>query len=411
MIDIIFIITLCLGPIVWVEIVRDLYHVLAHNWQTLYRFHNWHHRVFNSDFNPVNAEIYRKAHWYNDVPESLFMIIFGAILVTILWLLNISHWWLAESGILYSLFFLLGAITRGLGIPKMDKFTDFTHHPGDFSSLPAQWTVNRSYHWRHHFDNQKAYYSGTLTLIDKIMGTALSLKGKTIGITGASGTLGVEILKILHSNQAKIVAFSSQNKPIVLDINGHNLPVKTLVWETGKEYKLIDELSKIDILIINHGVNVNKKRTIESIKQSYEINTFSSCRLMDLFFQTIKTNRDRACKEIWVNTSESEVIPAFSPLYELSKRNLGDLVTLYRLDAPCIVRKLILGPFKSKLNPVGIMSAKWVAKQIIKNVKKDYRDIIVTVNPITYLLFPLKEMLQSLYFRIFTRKNNTLTRV
>ena len=406
MTDIVFIITLCLGLIVWVEIVRDFYHILAHNWQALYRFHNWHHRVFNSNFNPVSQEIYRKAHWYNDVPEALVMMFFGTIPVIILWSFNVDYWWFAESGFFYSSFFLLGAIFRGSGLPNMDKITDLTPHPGQFSSLPAQWFINRPYHWRHHFDNQKAYYSGTLALVDKVMGTALSLKGKTVGVTGASGTLGIEILKILHLNQAKIVAFSSKNKSITLDMNGYDLPVKTLIWEVGKEHELINELLKIDILIINHGINVNSKRRIEFIKDSYEVNTFSSCRLMELFFQTIKTNRDKACKEVWINTSEAEVMPAFSPLYELSKRALGNLVTLRRLDAPCIVRKLILGPFKSKLNPIGIMSANWVAKQIIKNAKKDCRNIIVTINPVIFLIFPLKEFFQSLYFKIFTYKNS-----
>lgn len=64
---------------------------------------------------------------------------------------------------------------------------------------------------------------------------------------------------------------------------------------------------------------------------------------MEQFLQTVKSDRDRVRKELWVNTSEAEVNPAFSPLYELSKRTLGDLVTLRRLDSPCIIRKLILG--------------------------------------------------------------------
>jgi sterol desaturase/sphingolipid hydroxylase (fatty acid hydroxylase superfamily) len=34
------------GSIIWVEIVRDCYHALAHHWQPLYRLHVWHHRVF-----------------------------------------------------------------------------------------------------------------------------------------------------------------------------------------------------------------------------------------------------------------------------------------------------------------------------------------------------------------------------
>ena len=124
---------------------------------------------------------------------------------------------------------------------------------------------------------------------------------------------------------------------------------------------------------------------------------------METFFKTIKTNKDKVCKEVWINTSEAEVNPAISPLYELSKRTWGDLITLRRLDAPCVVRKLILGPFKSNLNPIGIMSADWVAKQIIKGAKSDIRNIIVTINPITFIAFPVKEFCKTLYFKLFTK--------
>jgi hypothetical protein len=116
-----------------------------------------------------------------------------------------------------------------------------------------------------------------------------------------------------------------------------------------------------------------------------------------------------AVKEVWVNTSEAEVSPAFSPLYELSKRALGDLVTLRRLDAPCVVRKLILGPFRSTLNPIGVMSGDWVARQIVALAKRDVRNIIVTINPLTYLLFPLKEFCVTMYFRFFSRTQTTST--
>jgi hypothetical protein len=73
------------------------------------------------------------------------------------------------------------------------------------------------------------------------------------------------------------------------------------------------------------------------------------------------------------------------------------------LDAPCVIRKLILGPFKSNLNPIGVMNGDRVAKQIIALAKRDVRNIIVTVNPLTYILFPLKEFFVSLYFRLFSR--------
>jgi monoglucosyldiacylglycerol epimerase len=112
----------------------------------------------------------------------------------------------------------------------------------------------------------------------------------------------------------------------------------------------------------------------------------------------------KAIKELWINTSEAEVNPAFSPLYELSKRTLGDLITLRRLDAPCIIRKLVLGPFKSQLNPSGVMSAQWVAWAVVALAKRDFRDIIVTINPITYIAFPIKEFFNALYFQLFTKK-------
>jgi len=50
------------------------------------------------------------------------------------------------------------------------------------------------------------------------------------------------------------------------------------------------------------------------------------------------------------------------------------------------------------------MSPDWVAQQIVKQAKADSRNIIVTINPLTFILFPVKEFLVSLYFQIFSRQ-------
>ena len=397
---------LLLASILWVELVRDCYHALAHVVPPLYRLHIWHHKVFRPDLTPVSDEIYRQAHWYNDVPEALVMLSLSFLPLGISYGNNLPLPWLASAGSVYTIVFLLGAIARGLGVPGIDELTDITHRSGDFKAIPANLFVNRPYHWRHHFDNQNAYFCGTITLVDKLMGTALSLKGKKIAVTGASGTLGKALLKQLALAGAKVTAFTSSNQEITLDINGEVVPVKTVTWSINQEEALAKELEKIDILILNHGINVHQERSKDAIAKSYEVNAFSSLRLMELFFNTVRTNKDIVTKEVWVNTSEAEVNPAFSPLYELSKRTLGDLVTLRRLDAPCIVRKLILGPFKSNLNPIGVMSADWVAKQIVTAAKRDFRNIIVTINPLTFLAFPIKEFCQSAYFKLFTIKNH-----
>ena len=398
---------IALASVLWVEIVRDLYHTLSHLWQPLYRLHVWHHKVFRRDLSVVSDTIYRQAHWYNDVPESSVMLILSILPWGIVHIWNITPQWTAWAGSIYTLSFLLGAIARGLGIPMVDELTDITHRPGEFTNLPAKWFVNRPYHWRHHFDNQDAYFSGTLTLVDKLLGTALSLKNKRIAVTGASGTLGKALLTQLHFAGAKVTALTSSDTEITLDLPQGEMPLTTLSWRAGEEAELLTQLNKIDILIINHGINVHGQRDSEAIAKSYEVNTFSTLRLMETFFKTIKSDRDMVRKEIWVNTSEAEVNPAFSPLYELSKRATGDIVTMSRLNAPCAIRKLILGPFKSNLNPVGIMSADWVAKQIVNLAKRDVRNIIVTINPLTYILFPIKEFCVTNYFRFFTNSKNS----
>ena len=395
-----------LGSILWAELVRDFYHLISHYWPPLYRLHVWHHRVFRPDLTPSNDTIYRQAHWYNDVPESLVMLLLGLLVWGVALVVTPEQHWAALIGCVYTLSFLLAAIARGSGIKWADELTDTTHRPGQFITPPSRWFVNRTYHWRHHFDNQKAYYCGTLTLVDKLMGTALSLKGKTIAVTGASGTLGQALLTTLHERGANVIALTSREQSVTISVKGEILPIKTIFWQVGNESDLAAILETVDILVLNHGINVHGERTKDAIALSYEINTFSSWRLMELFFNTIRTNADIAKKEVWVNTSEAEVTPAFSPLYELSKRALGDLVTLRRLDAPCVVRKLILGPFKSNLNPIGVMSGEWVAKQIVNLAVRDVRNIIVTINPLTIVAFPIKEFFVGLYFKLLTRRTD-----
>jgi len=231
-----------------------------------------------------------------------------------------------------------------------------------------------------------------------------SFQDKVIAITGASGALGQALIAVFSEAGANIIALTTHAQA--------EFPPGTEVvtWEVGQEQALRPYLQRADILVINHGVNVYGDRTPVAMQQSYEVNAFSALRLANLFLALVAEGdrgaAEQSAKELWVNTSEAEVSPAFSPLYELSKRTLGDLITLRRLDAPCVIRKLILGPFKSRLNPYGVMSAPWVARTIVTLAQWQVRNIIVTVNPMTYLTFPLKECSQSLYFRCFTRRQD-----
>ncbi|MGG6296871.1 bifunctional sterol desaturase/short chain dehydrogenase [Leptolyngbya sp. AN02str] len=374
--------------VVFAEVVRDAYHIAGHYWQPIQRWHNLHHKAYRRDLSMVSRDAYCKAQLYNDAPEAIAMIVAGAVLAiatqqSIMWL-----------GCLYSAGFLVTCLARSQGLLLQ---TDLTHKPGDLDENPSVWTVNRTYHWRHHFDQGNAYYCGHFTIVDKALGTALSLKGKTIAITGASGSLGRSLIRELAQQGAKVIALTTSA------IDGIDGAVDVVQWQPGAEHLLRDRLQSVDIFILNHGINVHGDRTPEAIQASFQVNTFSVWQLAELFLSTVQKSEHRALKELWINTSEAEVSPAFSPLYELSKRTLGNLITLRRQDAPCVIRKLILGPFKSNLNPIGVMSPEFVARGIVFLAKRDVRNIIVTINPLTYLAFPIKEMAQSLYFRLFSK--------
>ena len=374
--------------ILLVEMVRDAYHFLSHHLPSLQRLHGWHHRAYKKDFSPISTEIYRKAQLYNDAPEAIFMMVVMGLAAV---LTRTPGLWV---GVLYAAGFLAAAILRSRGLLTA---TDLTHEPGPLTTIPGHFKVNRSYHWRHHFDNTNAYYAGLFPLSDQILGTALSLQGKTVAVTGASGTLGRALIAELDKQGAKPIALTTSS---AVNIPG---ATKVIPWRAGQEADLRAAFQKIDILLINHGINVMGEKSPRAIEQSLEINALSGWRMMEVFLKTVNTATGRATKEVWINTSEAEVNPAFSPLYEISKRLMGDLVNLRRTDAPCIVRKLVLGPFKSNLNPVGVMSAGAIATGILFLAKRDIRNIIVTINPLTYLLFPIKELAQAIYFRLFLK--------
>jgi len=235
-------------------------------------------------------------------------------------------------------------------------------------------------------------------------------KGLKIAITGANGSLGRSLIEELKAKGAYVVGLTHNKKNNEQSFKKR--PNEWIYWSCGKEEILSKSLANIDILILNHGFNPKGMIDSNEINKAIEINSLSHWRLIEIFEDLAISNNDLnkfTSKEIWVNTSEAEIQIAFSPAYEITKRLIGELVSLKKSKllmekrSQFIIRKLILGPFKSKLNPQGILSPEFVAKKIIKKAEKDDYLIIVSPNPITYLLMPVVESIRILYSR-FTKK-------
>ena len=237
-------------------------------------------------------------------------------------------------------------------------------------------------------------------------------KFKTIGITGASGALGKELTKIFRQKGHKVIGFTHSKENFEITDNS---PTEWVSWECGEELLLEKHLQKIDILILNHGI-YNRSLSNANYINSIEINALSKFKFLSLFEEISLKNTEEQVREIWINTSEAEILPALNTSYEISKLLIGQLVSFKKnlldkeLNKKLKIKKIILGPFKSELNPIGIMGAEFVSKQIYNFSKLNTFLVIVSPNPFTYILFPIKELYYFLYCK-FLKISNIMTNV
>jgi monoglucosyldiacylglycerol epimerase len=241
---------------------------------------------------------------------------------------------------------------------------------------------------------------------------APSTDSLTVAVTGASGALGQALLRRWHGRGAQLIALCHSSAPLQLaGPDGQPIPLRQVHWQVGQEEALEPLLEQVDVLVINHGINVHGDCSAAATGRSLEVNALSAWRLLELFAAVAKRRegvqmREGARRaEVWVNTSEAEIQPAVSPLYEISKRLLGQLLSLRapELAQALRLRRLVLGPFRSALNPVGVMGADWVAGEILRQADWNCSLIIVTPNPLTYVLMPLATLGRWAYVGLLRR--------
>ncbi|WP_216911957.1 MULTISPECIES: NAD-dependent epimerase/dehydratase family protein [unclassified Synechococcus] len=234
----------------------------------------------------------------------------------------------------------------------------------------------------------------------------------TVAVTGASGALGQALLRRWHRRGARLIALTHSPAPLQLaGPEGQPIPLRQVHWQVGQEAALESLLEEVDLLVINHGINVHGDGSAEATGRSLEVNALSAWRLLELFAVVVQrrqpAERDGSRRpEVWVNTSEAEIQPAVSPLYEISKRLLGQLLSLRapELAQTLRLRRLVLGPFRSALNPVGVMGADWVAGEILRQADWNCSLIIVTPNPLTFVLMPLATLTRWAYMSLLLRR-------
>ena len=231
-------------------------------------------------------------------------------------------------------------------------------------------------------------------------------KGIKIAITGATGSLGQSLIEEFKKKGAYVMGLTHRKENHI--DSDESSADEWIFWSCGEEKLLSEKLANIDILILNHGSNPKELIDSNTVNKSIEINSLSHWRFIQIFEELALVNNNSLMskpKEIWINTSEAEFQIALSPVYEITKRLIGELISLKKINLLTekknylSIKKLILGPFKSKLNPQGLMSAGYVAKRIVTISEKENYLIIVTPNPITHIIMPIIEFIRIFYSR------------
>lgn len=159
----------------------DIFHTCNHLFEWIgKKWHLLHHSCFKSDASIRNENTFKKSRFSHDLSETLLMLLATSIFTFSLWNSNIGGWYGSLYGCIHALVGIYNAVRIGCGDLEYFAKTDPGHQPQVFTQPPSEWLVNASGHWRHHVCDINAYFGGKTTIVDKILGTANSLRGNYI---------------------------------------------------------------------------------------------------------------------------------------------------------------------------------------------------------------------------------------
>jgi len=99
-------------------------------------------------------------------------------------------------------------------------------------------------------------------------GRSRAFAGRRVAITGASGSLGLALLRAFHGCGASLVALTTRVEPLELSTSdGTPIALEQVTWSCGHEADLRELFSHIDILVINHWVNVHGDRSATGLER------------------------------------------------------------------------------------------------------------------------------------------------
>lgn len=239
----------------------------------------------------------------------------------------------------------------------------YTQLPQD----PHSVIVGPEYHALHHIDPQ-GYFGSMVRFVDWVFGTASTLHGRNIFITGSSGALGQALWEELNKEKGTSVQTSHFSQD----------------W-TYENYSCLEKaLRTTDILILAHG-----SKTTNAFKANCE----SATVIIETFMRVREPSSSLLRPEIWYIGSEAELHGAWTAdmeEYTSSKRAFASYARAYYDDETFLYRHIVPAAFSSRMG-WAIIGPKWVARVTLWWVRRGARYV-----PITYTGMAVLN-----YFRFF----------
>jgi len=94
--------------------------------------------------------------------------------------------------------------------------------------------------------------------------------GRTVGITGASGALGRALTKALIAEGAWVIALSHSPPPQAQTTTDE--AQEWVRWSCGDELQLDSILKRVDVLLLNHGINPGGDQCPATLSKTLEVN-------------------------------------------------------------------------------------------------------------------------------------------
>ncbi|KAM3473207.1 hypothetical protein MY5147_004883 [Beauveria neobassiana] len=224
--------------------------------------------------------------------------------------------------------------------------------------------VGPEYHVLHHIDPQN-YFGSMVRLVDMIFGTATTLKGRRVAMTGSSGALGRELTKALQKEQVASIT-----------------PLRHGVDWSGNDYSgLAPILAETDILVLCHGTKDHNA--------ALAMNCTSAVSIIELFKQSRDRTKPELIPEVWYVGSEAELHGALPgdkvmQAYAESKRAFVPFARAYYDDEQILYRHIVPAAFQSRMGS-SIVGADWAARTAIWWIRRGAQYVPVTYTGMAFV--------------------------